>query len=149
MSGNTQFIFPVFHSYKITYFTFITNLWKRYSLVMKLINSDTHSCTHSLASFAIWNYIKTWVQILTTIVHNNTTMEMHNFLFKLPVSFSSSLSFFFTQSRTPDTYRVFVIPWMVLFLWVPIFVNWTKKTLLLGSKFVVIVFSFIIYTGKH
>lgn len=27
---------------------------KGYSLVMKLINSDTHSCTHSLASLAIY-----------------------------------------------------------------------------------------------
>ena len=36
--------------------------------------------------------------------------------------------------------------WMALFSWVPIFVDWTKITYSWGSKFVAIVFSFIIHT---
>ena len=39
--------------------------------------------------------------------------------------------------------------WMALFLWVPIFVDWTKMTQILGSKFVAIVFSFIIHTENY
>ena len=36
--------------------------------------------------------------------------------------------------------------WMALFLWVRVFVDWTKMTHSWGSKFVVIIFSFIIHT---
>ena len=39
--------------------------------------------------------------------------------------------------------------WMVLFSLVPFFVDWTQMTLSWGSKFVSIVFSFIIHTGNH
>ena len=41
-----------------------------------------------------------------------------------------------------------LILWTAVFSWVPIFVDWTKLTHLWGSKFVAIVFSFIVYTEK-
>ena len=39
-----------------------------------------------------------------------------------------------------------IILWLALFSWVPIFVDWTKMTHPWGSKFLAIVFSFIIHT---
>ena len=41
------------------------------------------------------------------------------------------------------------ILWLALFLWVPIFVDWTKMTHSWGSKFVAIVFSLIIHTENY
>ena len=58
------------------------------------------------------------------------------------------------DSQYPKTYvillfnNMYIILWMPLFSWVPIFVEWTKITHSWGSKSVAIVFSLIIHTKK-
>ena len=53
---------------KKLYYRMMSSAVKGYSLVMKLMNSDTHSWTHSLASFAIYDHerinLKKWLKLL-------------------------------------------------------------------------------------
>ena len=46
-------------------------------------------------------------------------------------------------------YSQSLILWMALFSWVLIFVDWTEITRSLGSKFVAIIFSFILHTENR
>ena len=70
-------------------------------------------------------------------------------------------SVYLSSCKVPEVYRhyfilygkcnvkiLWVILWMPLFSWVPIFVDWTKITHSWGSNFVAILFSFIIDTEK-
>ena len=61
----------------------------------------------------------------------------------------TTLTYMNTQILDWRCFRPRLVQWMALFSWVPIFVDLTKMTHSWGSKFVAIVFSFIIHTESN